>query len=393
MIVLPSHLDVMITEPLAQLLLLVVIVFVSLVLAKRFTLFRSLGAGLVGILLGMAASNSGILPGESPVYEFLSGTGVSIGVVLILLCVDVRSVLQAGPRMLVAFGLGALGSAIGAMIAGLVFFRQVGDETWKLAGQFGGTYIGGGVNFAALGQAFGTSSNLFTAALAADVSLAAIWMAICLTVPVLLGRKKQVGDVAEGTDSDTTGKPMTLERALYNSGRAITLRDAAALVAIAVGALWFSELLAVWLPVIPRVLWLTTLALIAAQVRGVRALPGAAMAGNYLVLLFLASNGARSVVANIVQVGPFIFYFAALALVIHGLVLFGLGRLLKLDPATLAVASQANIGGAAHAMALASARGYADRVLPGVAVSLLGYAAGNYIGFAVGAVVRGLVGG
>ncbi len=378
----------MITQPLIILFLLVGIVYVSLVLSKQFSLFRSLGAGLVGILLGMVASNSGLLPGQSPVYEFLSGTGVSLGVVLILLCVDVRSIREAGPRMLAAFGLGALGSAVGAMVGSLLFFRQVGPETWKLAGQFAGTYIGGGVNFAALGQAFGTSSNLFTAALAADVILAAMWMAICVTVPVLLGREKQGANLAKATEGGTDKKPVTLERALYDSGGAITLADLAALVALAIGALTLSQVLASFFPVIPRVLWLTTLALVAAQVRRIRALPGSAMVGNYLVLLFLVSNGARSVVANIVQVGPSVFYFASVALVVHGLVIFGLGRLLKLDLATLAVASQANIGGAAHAMALASARGYVDRLLPGVAVSLLGYALGNYVGFLAGALVR-----
>jgi uncharacterized membrane protein len=203
-----------------------------------------------------------------------------------------------------------------------------------------------------------------------------------------LGREKQRANLSEAAHSGAGKKPMTLERALYDSGGAITLADLAALVVLAIGALTLSQVLSSFFPIIPNVLWLTSLALIAAQVRRIRALPGSAMVGNYLVLLFLVSNGARSVVANIVQVGPSIFYFASAALVAHGVVIFGLGRLLKLDWATLAVASQANIGGAAHATALASARGYADRLLPGVAVSLLGYALGNYVGFFIGALVR-----
>ena len=92
-------------------------------------------------------------------------------------------------------------------------------------------------------------------------------------------------------------------------------------------------------------------------------------------------------------VGPPIFYFALLTVAVHGLVIFVGGRLVGLDLPTLAVASQANIGGPASAMALASARGYTDRVLPGVAVGLLGYAVGNYLGFAVAAVLSGALGG
>ena len=90
------------------------------------------------------------------------------------------------------FAVGALRTALGAMVAGFALFRQIGEETWKLTGQFTGTYTGGGVNYAALGRAFDTSNDLFTAALAADVILTAMWMAACLAVPVLLGKRKQV---------------------------------------------------------------------------------------------------------------------------------------------------------------------------------------------------------
>ena len=44
-------------------------------------------------------------------------------------------------------------------------------------------------------------------------------------------------------------------------------------------------------------------------------------------------------------------------------------------------------------MALSSARGYSDALLPGVAVGIFGYAVGNYLGFAVAALMRGLLGG
>ena len=198
-----------------------------------------------------------------------------------------------------------------------------------------------------------------------------------------------------GTSSaagDGAGSP-SLEHSLYSSGKPVPIADTAALVVIAVGAVWLAGVIADAVPVLPEILWLTTLALIVAQIPAVKSLSGGAMWGNYLILLFLASNGARSVVANIVEVGPAVFYFAVISVSIHGLVIFGLGRAAGIDAPTLAVASQANIGGPASAMALASARGYTDRLLPGVAVGLLGYAVGNYAGFAVAALARVLLGG
>ncbi len=386
----------MITNPVAVFLVLALVVYVAVRLEERYVLFRSLSAALVGILIAMILSNVGFLPGNSTAYDFLSSTGVSLGIALILLSVDVRSVLQAGPGMLAAFGLGAIGTAIGSTMAALVLAPLIGPETWKLAGQFTGTYTGGGVNFAALGRAFDTSSEMFSAAIAADVIMTALWMATCLAAPLLFSRKKPTSPSTPpeqaSPEADPPEKPFTLERALYNSGRPMALSDAAALATIAVGSMWAAGELGALIPQLPEVLWLTTLVLIIAQVPAIKKIPGGAMLGNYLLLLFLATNGAMSVIANIIDVGPAVFYFALGTVAMHGLVIFGLGRLFRIDVRTLAVASQANVGGPASAMALASARGYMDRLLPGVAVGLMGYAVGNYRGFAVASLIRGWLG-
>jgi uncharacterized membrane protein len=378
----------MIEDPFAVFLGLAAVVFVAIQLERRVGVFRSLGAALVGILLAMLLSNIGILPGTSPTYEFLMGTGVNLAIALILLSVDLGSVLKAGSGMLAAFGIGALGTAVGATTGGLLLSGLVGPETWKLAGQFTGTYTGGGANFAALGRAFETSADLFSAATAADVIVTAVWMAACLAVPVLLGRPKQGQETPVASSAEGQ---LTLERTLQSSVKPVSLGDTAALVAIAVGAVWGADQLAGLLPV-HEVLWLTTIVLILAQVPAVKALTGSALFGNYLLLLFLASNGARSVIANLVAMGPPVFYYAIITVALHGVVIFGIGRLARLDLATLAVASQANVGGAASAIALAGARGYTDQLVPGVAVGLLGYAVGNYLGFVVAAMMRGMLG-
>lgn len=405
----------MITHPTAVFTLLAGAVALAIVLEERTKVFRALGSALVGILLGMLLSNTGIIPGESPAYDFLGGPAVSAGIILILLTVDIRSVAQAGPRMLAAFVIGGIGSAIGASAAAVLLADAIGPETWKLAGQYTATYTGGGVNFAAVGAALDTSGELFAAGIAADVTMTAIWMATCLAVPVLFASldrqeaKAVVEDGIAGTDggvgvSEThpggpgrvepeEGGTANLHQMLYSSVGAIGLLDLAMMALIVLGTLWVSDWLGTVLAPVPSVLFLTTIALVLAQLPAVRALNGAGVIGNYLVLIFLASNGAMSVLANIVVIGPPIVYFALATVGVHGIVIFGVGRLVGLDLKTLAVASQANVGGPASAMALAAARGYTDRLLPGVAVGLVGYAAGNYLGLFVAAMMRGVIGG
>lgn len=368
--------------------ILAAIVWTALQLERRLPAFKALGAALVGILLGMLLSNTGVLPGISPTYEWLASTGVSLAVALILLNVDIASVRSAGLRMFGAFVIGGVATAVGAMVAFLVVGQAVGPEAWKLAGQFTGTYTGGGMNFTALGRALDTSSDLFTAGIAADVALTAVWMAACLIAPLLLGRRAITGKAT----SSAVSSEGDLAQALSSSLRPLVIADLAALVTIAIGTLWLAGRLAAWVPFLPEVLWLSTIALLLAQIPAIRTLAGGALLGNYLLLLFLAGNGAQSVLANIFRVGPAVFWFAAITIAVHGIGIFGVGRLFGIDAGTLAVASQANVGGPASAVALAGARGYTDRVLPGVAVGLLGYAVGNYSGFLVANLARAWLG-
>lgn len=399
------YLRAMITNPTAVFFLLSAVVALAVLLEIRTRVFRALGSALVGILLGMVLSNTGIIPGESAAYDFLGGPAVSAGIILILITVDIKSVVKAGPRMLGAFVIGGIGSAVGASVAAVLLVDAIGPETWKLAGQYTATYTGGGVNFAAVGAALDTSGELFAAGIAADVTMTAIWMATCLTVPILFGRGPRgdadphleiAGDYASQSgvgEGDTDDGSPTLHHMLFSSVGPIELHDLAFMMAIVFGTLWASDWLGAVLAPVPSVLFLTTIALLLAQIPRVSEIRGTGVIGNYLVLIFLASNGAMSVLANIVVIGPPIVYFAAITVGIHGLIIFGVGRLVGLDLKTLAVASQAAVGGPASAMALATARGYTDRLLPGVAAGLLGYAAGNYLGLGVAALLRGVIGG
>jgi uncharacterized membrane protein len=377
----------MITNPVALVSILTLIVF-GMVWLERYKGFRKLGAAAASILFAMVLSNAGLIPGESLVYDFFTGYGVLAGTVLILLSVDLSSIKAAGSTMAKAFFIGAMGSAVGAMIMGFILYRSLGEESYKLSGQFAATYVGGGMNFAAIGHAFGTAEELFTAGIAADVIITAFWLVACLAAPILL---KSAPEEAGGTTpfeapSDESGH--TLEKALYSSGKAVSLVDLGAIVAITVSSIWVSTLLAGRFPAIPAVFWLTTLALILAQLPPVKRLTGSTVIGNYLIMLFLACNGAKSVIAKIVEVGPEVFYFAVGTVGIHGVVIFGVGMMMRIDAGTLAIASQANIGGGTHAMAIATARGYHSRILPGVAVGIIGTALGNYLGLAVGNLMR-----
>ncbi|MDH4063136.1 MAG: DUF819 family protein [Acidobacteriota bacterium] len=372
---------------------LAAVVLVAVSLADRVRVFQKLGAAATSILFALVLSNVGLLPGQSPVYDFLMGRGVLAGIVLVLLSVNLRSIRDAGAPMLLAFAIGAAGSAVGATVMATLLRSLLGTETWKLSGQFAATYIGGGMNFAAVGQELGTRSDLFAAGIAADVIVTAVWLVACLTIPEFFSGRVAARDLPPtATSGPRDGEQPGLDRLLGSSGTPMTLVDFAGLAAVTFGTMAASDTLADWVPVVPRVLWLTTLALVLAQVPPVRRLTGGVVMGNFLLLLFLASNGAKSVIALIVEIGPAVFYFAAGTVAIHGIILFGIGLALRMNADLLSIASQANVGGSTMAMALAGSRRRLDLILPGVIVGMLGNALGNYAGIAVAHVARSVVG-
>ena len=96
-------------------------------------------------------------------------------------------------------------------------------------------------------------------------------------------------------------------------------------------------------------------------------------------------------VASVRQLGPLglrLIGFVGIVLAVHGTVVFSVARLLRLDPAMAAVASQANIGGSTSALALARSLARPDLALPGILVGALGNALGTYLGFWVAILLR-----
>ena len=302
----------MIQDPFGVFLALAGAVFLAVWLEGRYRFFRAMSAGLMCLVFGMILSNSGLLPGDAEAYYQLGNIWVNAAIVLVLLNVDLRSLLAAGKPMLGAFGIGAAGTMLGTAIATFLLAGAIGPETWKLTGQFTGTYIGGGANFYALASAFGTDPNIMSGAVAADVIVTGCWLATCLIIPALLYGGKGLNPVRKGD------APMTLEQRLKESGESLRMMDFFGLSAITLGAMVAARLLAAAVPVVPAVLWLTTIALVLGHTPPVRKLRGAPVLGNSLLYLFLAGNGAQSLVSEMLAYGPSLFLYALITVGTHG---------------------------------------------------------------------------
>jgi uncharacterized membrane protein len=101
-------------------------------------------------------------------------------------------------------------------------------------------------------------------------------------------------------------------------------------------------------------------------------------------MVFLAVIGALCDIHSLAQIGALgrsMIHFVVAVVLIHGLIVFGVALVFRLDLQTAAVASQANIGGSTSALALARSFGRSDLVLPAILVGSLGNGIGTYLGF------------
>lgn len=378
----------MISAPLSLTGAIVLATALAFWLDRNVPALSKVGASLLAILFGAVLSNTGLVPAASPVYDTIAGPVTSLAIAWLLLSVNIADVRLAGPRMLGAFGLALLGTTLGAFSGALLFAGRLGDAGWRLAGTLTGTYSGGSVNFVAVSRAVELPDSLFAGTVAADNLMTAVWMGATLILPLWLRRwyKAEVPAPAEVTPDDDA-----LRHPFFDSVKMSTL-DLALLLgigfALVAGANWTADRV----PLMPAVLWLTTFALLLGHWGPVRRISGGMQLGTLALHFFFVVIGIYSRVDAIVAVGATVFLFTAVVVGVHGLVVYGLGRILGFDLGTLSVASQAAVGGPSSAIALAAAREWKELLLPGMVVGLLGYALGNYLGLGVAYAVRGMLG-
>lgn len=349
---------------------------------------RRLGSALLVILLGALAGNLGFIPtrASTPIYGWIFAYLAPLSIFWLLLGVDLRSILRAGRPMLLAFLVGAVGTTLG-VVAGTYLGgtrAAFGAEAAPLAGMFAGTYIGGSINFNAVALEYGLVSDggLYAGAVAIDNILTAIWMMACLAAPRVLaplwGRARKTPVLGKAAIELATEVP-----------EPVGVFDLAAIGALGLGALVSKDLLVELLARagldVPGMLVLTTLALIAGQIPMIRRLRGAHALGMLSVQLFLGVIGALCELSALrgFEGALALAVLAVTTVAVHGLLVFGGARLLRLDVETATVASQANVGGGTTALALARTLGRPDLAVPGILVGSLGTALGTFVGFFV----------
>ena len=377
----------MFSQPIYVLSVLFLLIFLSEYLCKH-TFLRHLSSSLLVIILGAVAANLNLIPSASDsgaVYEGIFTYIAPASIFFLLLGVNLKEIRKAGMPMLIAFLLGSLGTMIGVMVSlNLIDYETVfGENSAEIAGMMTGTYTGGSANFNAVAlhyQVF-KEGAIFTGVVVADNIITALWMVVTLSLPGLLNNIRPQQNLMMKDK---------LEVSADEEKEEVTPQALSLLLLLGTGAYFISEFISDAVSeigfTVPSILILTSIALVLAQFKWIQQLAGAKVLGMFSVYLFLTVVGAFCEISALLQVGNnafSIFFFTIMIVLIHGVFLILSGLIIKSDWSVIAIASQANIGGASTALALSKSFKRSDLLLPAILAGSLGSGLGTYLGFLV----------
>ncbi|MEZ0542224.1 DUF819 family protein [Fibrella arboris] len=383
-------------DPLAILAVLMLNIIMAEQLAKR-PYFKALGTSLIVIIITAITANLGLIPASTdppPLYDGIFTYLAPISIFYLLLTVNLKGLKRAGAPMVINFLIGAAGTMAGVIVAMHVVGgpKGFGPLFYAVGGMFTGTHTGGSSNLNAIALHYGVNKagNVYAATIATDNIVTALWMGVCLLLPPLLNRYFP-RRLATTLTADETLRYEQEANDQISDVETINPQDLAILIGLGVLALYASQLVAGYVPAMPKILVLTTLALILAQLPQVQQLRGVRVVGIFCIYLFLAVIGAFCDLAVLAKDGRLaltMLTFVSISVPVHALFQFGLGGLLKQDWDVLGIASQANIGGSASCLALSKSLNRPDLHLPGILAGALGNAIGTYCGLLVAEYLR-----
>ncbi|MDT8439775.1 MAG: DUF819 family protein [Wenzhouxiangellaceae bacterium] len=342
-------------------------------------------------------ANTGVIPFSSEAYAGLRQYGLPLFIALMLIKVDVAGAVRIMGKGVFVMLIGSAGVVIGAVVS-YTLFTSLGvldPGAWPAFGTLAGSWIGGTGNMNAAWAALEGNPGHMTMAAVADNLVYILWL------PLLLGSRAFADRFNRwaGVSHDRIERMEQAALAITDREAAPSMTEILYLTLLALATTAASVWLAARLPEVTMggqpvvsestwvILLVTTIALLLSATRA-RRLPGAQPIAMAIIYVFVASVGARANIsdADLGQIG----WFVAAAYVwifIHGAFILAGAKLFKVDVHTLAIASAANIGGAASAPVVA-AHHRQSLVPASILMALIGYAVGNYLAILTGRLVQ-----
>ncbi|MEO1626218.1 MAG: DUF819 family protein [Bacteroidota bacterium] len=339
---------------------------------------------------------------HSNLYYMASRYLLPASLILLCLSIDIKGIVNLGPKAIIMFLAATTGIIIGGPVALLVIgsiapniIQADFSEIWRGLSTVAGSWIGGGANQTAMKEIFKVGDSLFATMIIVDVVVANIWMGFLLygaNISAKVDRwlnadasaiedlKQRVADYRASVSNMPTTTSMFLLGGVAFGGVAFSHLGADILTPFmktfkaSLEANRLNSLMShfFWLIVFSTTIGLVMSSTKAKKLEGV----GASRWGSVFIYVLVATIGMKMNLGEVWE-NLGLFAIGIIWMLVHVIILLLTAKLIKAPFFFVAVGSQANIGGAASAPVVASA--FSPSLAPvGVLMAVLGYALGTY---------------
>ena len=351
-------------------------------LCRRVRVFRKAEPVLLLYLIGIVVGNLFQPRGMAQIQDVLSSAMIPLAIPLMLFSCTFR---KSETRSQVLALLTGLLAVTAAVVAGYFLFGKKMDDGAQVGGMLTGVYTGGTINLASLKVMLGVPEETFILLNSFDMAVSFLYLTFLLSVGIRLFRKWLPNETGEDAlpAQAATGEEQHPYRALFTRQG---LRDAAVLLGIDVLIIGVSAGLGLlagdgaFMTVL--ILCLTTLGIAASFWKPVRQRKQGYDIGMYFIYIFSVVVASMADFRTL-DIGGSLLMFCYLSFVIFGSLLLSLilAKLFKVDADTMTVSSVAYICSPPFVPMMSAAMKNRRVLAGGLAVGVVGYAAGNYLGF------------
>ena len=375
-------------------------------LEQKFRWAAKIGGAVLTLVIAVALVNLNVIPSSAPVFDdVVWGYAVPLAIPLLLLDSNVRRIRRETGRFLLIFLIGAAGTVAGTLLGTLLLGGAV-EGLPGVSAMMTGSYIGGGVNFTALADAFHVNSTLVSAATVADNLNMAVYFLVLLGIAGSAFFRKHYSH-PHIDEVLSRGKPDPSETlaSQYWTRKEVSLKDIALSFGYAAVVVFLSRTAADFFArVIPKdawyfqllntffgsqYVWITNFSVLFATFceKQAKELHGAKELGTWLIYLFFFVIGVPAAIGPLLASAPILLLFCLIVVLVNMLFCFLGGKLLRFDLEDIILASNANIGGPTTAAGMAISQGWTKLVGPCMLVGTFGYVIGTWLGILVGSLL------
>ena len=370
----------------------------SIIIEQRYKWSAKVPGAVIALIIAISFSSFNIIPTDAAVYDMVWAYVVPIAIPLLLFQVNVKSIFTESRRLLFIFLLSSIGTIVGAFIAFFIFKDWI-PELDKISGMMSASYIGGGVNFAAMTAKLAPTKDMVASTIVADNLIMALYFIVLLTISAMSWfRKRFKTPYIDEIEKNAGNKDENLA-ASYWQPRNISLKDIAINMGASLLIVAVSFTLADGLKPLRSMvdhlaleilvsfitdpyLILTTLTFLVIYIfqKPFQKLNGSQELGTYMVYLFFVVIGIPASIPMILQNAPLLLLFVITIMLINLVVSLLFGKLFKFTLEEILLACNANVGGPTTAAAMAISKGWRTLVGPILVIGTVGYVVGNYAG-------------